>query len=115
MLILAAERFQSIAGGDLGNSAVRRLAIEPGEKARQRRAVAVMRFTGAVDFGSVLARLRQQTWIGGAMDLPSRFCQPVEDPGGGGGRIGLHSASFGREVIERWPQLLGRQHGDGVA
>src|SRR5436190_2663953 len=115
MLILTAELFQSVAGGDLGKSALRRLAIEPGEETRQCRAVAVMRCTRAVDFGSVLARLRQHTWIGGAMDLRSRFCEPVEDPGGGGGRIGLYSASFGREVIERWSQLLGRHNGDRVA
>src|SRR5271155_1296393 len=80
VLPFAAERFQPVAGGDFGKSTIWRLAREPSEEARQRRAVAVMRCAGAVDFGGVLARLRQQAGVGGAMNLRSRLCQPVEYP-----------------------------------
>ncbi len=96
MLPFPAECLQPVAGGDFGKSAARRLAIEPGEEARQSGAVAVMRRPGAVDLRRIFARLRQQTRVGRAMDLRSRFCQPVEHPGGGGRRIGLHPAALGR-------------------
>ena len=65
---LAAEGFEPVAGGDLGKAALRRLARQPGEEAGQRRAVAAMRGAGAVELDRVLARLRQQARVGGAVD-----------------------------------------------
>src|SRR5438046_2513929 len=81
MLPLAAERFEPVAGGDLGEAAIRRLTREPSQKTRQRGAVAAMRRPRAVDLGRILARLRQQAGVSGAMDLRTYLCEPVEHPG----------------------------------
>src|SRR5260370_38290072 len=54
----AAEAFELVAGGDLGQFAGRRRARQPGEKAGQRGAVAAMRGAGAVELDRVLAGLR---------------------------------------------------------
>ena len=80
MLAGAAEDFQPVAGGDLGELALGRLARQPSEKAGDRRAVAAMRRAGAVELDRVLAGLRQHTGIGGTVNLPAGLLQPVEDP-----------------------------------
>ena len=66
---VAAEAFQRFDGGDLGELAVRRLAVEPGEKARHRHAVAQMRLVRALDLDRVLHRLHQRDRIGAARHL----------------------------------------------
>ena len=86
MLAVAPDRLEPVAGGDLAEPALWRLAREPGEKARQRRAVAAMRRPRAVELDRVLARLGQEAGIGGAVDLRARRVEPIEDPGGGGRR-----------------------------
>ena len=71
MLAGAAEGFEAIAGGDLGEFALGRLARQPGEKAGDRRAVAAMRGAGTVELNRVLAGFRQQAGIGGAVNVPA--------------------------------------------
>ena len=56
---LAAERFQRLDRADLGQLAARRFAIEPGEEARHRRAVAPVCLAGAVDLDRILHRLQR--------------------------------------------------------
>ena len=112
---LAAKGFEPVAGGDLGEAALRRLLREPGEKAGQCRAVAAVRRAGAVDLDPVLARLGQGARIGGAVELgPGRF-EPVENPRRGTRRIGLHPSALAGERIERRPQLIGLGHGHRIA
>ena len=69
---LAAEGFEPVAGGDLAQPALRRFAREPGEEAGDRGAVAAMRGAGAVELDRVLAGLRQQARVGGALDVARR-------------------------------------------
>ena len=66
---VAAEAFQGFDRGDFGECAVRRLAVEPGEKARHRHAVAQMRLVRAFDLDRVLHRLHQRDRIGAAGHL----------------------------------------------
>ena len=55
-------------------------AHEPGEKARQRGAVAAMRCATALELDRVLACLGQQARIGGTVDSGAALRQPVENP-----------------------------------
>ena len=59
---------------------LRRLARQPGEEAGDRGAVAAMRGAGAVELDRVLAGLRQQARVGGAVDAGAGLFEPVEDP-----------------------------------
>ena len=73
MLALAAEGLEPVARRrSRASSPARRFAREPGEEARQRRAVAAMRRARAVDLDRVLAGLGQLAGIGGAMNLRAR-------------------------------------------
>ena len=65
-LRLAADRLQLLRDGDLVEAARFRLAVEPGQEARHRHAVALVRGARALDLGGVLARLGQHAGIGGA-------------------------------------------------
>src|SRR6516165_4641856 len=107
MLAVAAECLEPAAGGDLGKPTPRRLAREPGQKTRQRRAVAPMRRPRAVELDRVLARLGERAGIGGAMDFRSRCLELVDHPGSGARRIDLYAATLGGERVERRPQPLG--------
>src|SRR4051812_35583978 len=89
-LALAAEGFKPVARGDLAQIPFWRLARQPSQKARHGGTVAAMRSAGAIEFARVLAGFRQQTWVGGAMDIAARRREPVEHPGSGGCRGGLH-------------------------
>src|SRR6185312_8239491 len=95
IVALGAERLELVGGGDLAEPAVHRARREPGEEARQRRAVAAMRQARAVELGLVLARLGELRRIGGAMDLSARRGEAIEDPGRGARRIDL-DAPLGR-------------------
>src|SRR5438552_12048951 len=99
MLVLPAKRLELVAGGNLGKPVLWRLARKPSEKTRQRGAVAPVRRARPVEFGRVLARLRQQAGIGGAMDLGTRCPKPVANPGRGGRRIGLDPAAFRGQLV----------------
>ena len=55
---VAAKRFQRFDGIDLGQRARWRLAVDPGEKTRQRDRVAPVRGAGALDLGGVLDGLQ---------------------------------------------------------
>ena len=80
MLALAAERFEPVAGGDLAELAVRRLAGEPGEETGHRGAVAAVRGPGAGELDRVLAGFRQEARIGRAKYAGAGLIEPVEDP-----------------------------------
>ena len=77
---LAAQRLEPVAGGDLGEPARWRFAREPGEKPGQCRAVAAMRRPRPDDLDRVLAGLRQEARVGGAMDPGSGRGEPIKDP-----------------------------------
>ena len=80
---VAAKRFQRRDRVDLGQLALRRLAIEPGEEIRDRRAVTHMRGVRAGDLGRVLDRLDQRDRVGAARDLAAGVRdQPRERVGG---------------------------------
>ena len=108
MLALAAEGFEPVAGGDFAQAPLRRLARQPGQKAGHGGAVAAMRGAGAVEFDRVLAGFRQQARVGGAMDLPPGRREPVEHPGRGGRRVGLHPRARHGQRVERGAEMAGR-------
>ena len=81
-----AERFQFLHRVDLGQRALRRFAREPGEKPRQRLAVADMGAARAGQLRLVLARFGQLAGIGGADDFRAGLLQPLEDRGRRPGR-----------------------------
>ena len=91
----------------------RRLAGEPAEEFRQRRAVADMRFARAFYFHRILAGFGQLAGIGQARDFRPRFVQPVEDRGGRGRRIGQHRLA--RQTVERVRKFAGRPQAHGIA
>ena len=72
--------------------AVRRFAIEPGEEARHRDAVAQLRRAGAGDLGGVLDRLHRRDRIAAAHDLAAGLAYKPRDRLGTGGRIEPHRA-----------------------
>src|SRR5262249_12071079 len=112
---LAPEGFETVAGGDLAELSFWRLAGEPGEKSRQCSAVAAVSCPGAVDLRRVFGRLWQQARVRSAVDPCAGRDEPVEHPGGGGCRIGLHPAAFRCKLVERRPQLLWWQDCNCVA
>src|SRR6185437_1890235 len=57
MVALGAKRLELVGSGDLAEPALGRARREPGEEARQRRAVAAMGDARAIELGLVLARL----------------------------------------------------------
>src|SRR5215213_5094599 len=115
MLAVAAESFQLVAGGDLAQAALRRLARQPGQKAGHRGAVAAMRGARAVEFDRVLAGFWQQTGVGGAMDRTARRREPVEYPGGCRRRVGLHPRARDGERVEGGAEMSRRLDADRVA
>ncbi len=67
-----------------------------------------MRGAGAVELDRVLAGFRQQARIGGAMDVAAGRREPVEHPGRGGRRVGLHPRARHGQRVERRAELVGR-------
>ena len=72
---------------DLGELALRRLAIEPAEKARHRRAVAQLRGARAGEFGLVLDRLHQRDRIGAEHRRSAGRLERLGQPRGRGRRV----------------------------
>ena len=82
---VAAEGFQRFHGVDLGQMARGRLAVDPGEEARQRHRVAAVRVAGALDLDRVLAGLEQRHGIAAAHHLAAgAFDQAAQRVGGSG-------------------------------
>ncbi len=97
---VAAKRFQRRHRVDLGELAGRRLAVEPGEEVRHRRAVANVRGVCAGDLGGVLDRLHQRDWIGAARERPAAVGDQPRDCVRAGGRIDPHRRLRGAERLE---------------
>ena len=114
---VAAERLQRFHGVDLEQPALRRLAVDPGEEARQRHGVAAMRGLRALDLDRVLDGLEQRHRIIAAHrpaaargDLPAqrvrrggiverdRCAGRCEFRQGGGKRVGLPHLGAGFEM-----------------
>ena len=104
----AAETFQSLGGIDLGQGAAGGMGFEPGQIARQCRAVADMRLAHAFDFEAVLAGLGQLAGIGPLADFRVRPGQAVED--GGGGRRRVHQHALALHRIQRGGEGAGLVH-----
>src|SRR6185312_3907141 len=115
IVALGAERLELVGSGDLAEPALGRARREPGEEARQRRAVAAMGDARAIELGLVLARLRKLRRIGGAMDLRARRGEAVEHPGRRARRIDLDAPLGLTEAIECLAERLGRRHAHRVA
>ena len=84
---VAAERLQRRGRVDLGQPAVRRLGVEPGEKARQRRAVANMRGARSGEFDRVLDRLHPRDRVGLDDRLAARRLERLDQPRRRGRRV----------------------------
>src|SRR5438045_3103912 len=100
MIAGTAKLFQSIAGGDLGELPLWRLARQPSQKTGHRRAIATMGGSGALELDRILAGFRQQAGIGGAVDPAAGVLQPVEDPRRRGCRIDLNALTQPGEFVE---------------
>ncbi len=97
---VAAEAFQRRHRVDLGQLARRRFAREPGEEARQRRAVAHVRRARAHDFGVVLDRLHERDGIGVGRRLAAVFADEPGQRVGRGGPVEAHGlAAHLREIV----------------
>ena len=94
---VAAERLQRFDRVDLGEPALGRRAVEPGEKAHHRRAVAPMGGAAAGDLGVVLYRFHRRDRIGAARRLAAVPGDRLGDRGGGTRLIELHGAMRGAE------------------
>jgi len=97
---VAAEILQRLDGVDLGQSAGRGLAVEPGEKARHGGAVAPVRRPCARHLGRVFHRLHQGDRIGAAPDLAAAGGDEACDRVGGAGGVEPHVAVRGAERLE---------------
>ena len=95
---VAAETFQRLDRVDLGQLAARRLAVEPGEKARHRRAVAQLRGARAGDLGRVLHRLHRRDRIGAAQHLAAVLGDEPRDRFRAGRRIEPHARAAPRRA-----------------
>ena len=97
---VAAEALQRLDRADLGELAVRRLAVEPGEEARHRRAVADMRRARARDLDRVLDRLHHRDRVGPARHLAAGVADDPRQRIGGGRLVEPHRAVRGAERLE---------------
>ena len=107
---VAAKTFQRLDRVDLGEAAGRRLAVEPGEKARHRRAVAQLRRARAGDLGRVLHRLHRRDRIAAAQNRAAALGEEARDRLRGGGRIEPHLAPLAAERGEVAFELRARAH-----
>ena len=106
----AAEGFQRLDGADLGELALRRLAVEPGEEARHGGAVAPVRLARAFDLDRVLHRLEQRDRVRAFADLAAGAGHDPRQRVGGGREIEAHGLAGLAERGERAGEIAGRAH-----
>ena len=87
---------------DLVEPAFRRLAIEPGQKAHDGCAVALVRRARTLDLGGVLARLGQDAGIGRAHDARLAALQLAKEPERR--RAGIEPDALARLLERRQPR-----------
>ena len=116
---LDAEGLERLDRIDLGELARRRLAVEPGEEAGDRHAVAQMGRVRAGDLGLVLDRLHEGDRIGADIDLAAGRLDAPDQGDGAGGRIDADLAAGPAELVERALEGADRREvgeiADGVA
>ena len=96
-IVGAAEIFQRAHDVNLGEAALRRLGIEPGEEFHHRRAVAQMRGLHARHFGGILAGFGQDAGVFGGTDLNLSRPQDLFHRQRRAGRIDPHRTRQRRE------------------
>ena len=101
------KRFQRLDGVDLGEPAARRFALEPGEEAHDRGAVADMGGARAGDLDGVLHRLHQRDRIGAARHLAAAAGHQPRDRVGGGRLVEPHGP-LGRAERRQRGREIGR-------
>ncbi len=107
---LAAEAFQRFDDPDFGQLAVRRFAVEPGEEARDRRAIAPVRGARALDLDRVLHRLEQRDRIGALAHLAAAVADETRERIGAGRLVEPHRLAGLAERREIAGKSLGRPH-----
>ena len=97
---VAAKALHRLHRVDFGQGAARRFAVEPGEEARHRHAVALLRRARAGDFDGVLHRFHRRQRIRAAHDLAAVLDDQPRDRLGTDARIEPHGAMLFAERDE---------------
>ncbi len=107
-----ADRLELVRRRHLAEPALRRLRVEPGEEARQRRTVPAMRGPRALHFRFVLHRLCKDAGVARLDDLRAGVLERLEDRGDGRAWIDVDRLAAGAELRECRGEFGPRAHCD---